>query len=211
MTGKLRVSVSVSIDGYMAGPGQSLENPLGIGGERLHEWALATRSFREKFGREGGSTGVDDDVIAAADAGVGATVMGRNMFSPGRGEWDLSWTGWWGDTPPFGHDVFVLTHHDREPIGMKGGTTFRFVTTGIDDALALARAAAGDRDVRLGGGVSTVRECLRARLVDEMDLAVVPVLLGSGERLLDGLSPDGYTCTGVSASDTVAHLRFVRG
>lgn len=187
MTAKLRVhNVAVSLDGYAAGPGQDLDNPLGVGGSRLHEWAFATRTIRALFGAEGGEDGVDERFAAAGDAGIGATIMGRNMFGPIRGGWGgESWTGWWGETPPYGHDVFVLTHHPREAVTMKGGTTFFFVTGGIEDALRRARDSAGDLDVRLGGGVDAIRQYLRAGLVDEMHLAIVPVLLGGGERLLD--------------------------
>ncbi|GAY09325.1 dihydrofolate reductase family protein [Pseudonocardia sp. N23] len=211
MTGKLRVSVAVSLDGHMAGPDQTLEAPLGTGGERLHQWMFPTRSFRAMVGEEGGTTGLDDEYVVAAAAGLGATIMGRNMFGPIRGEWpDDSWTGWWGPEPPYHHPVFVLTHHEREPVTMEGGTTFHFVTGGIEDALEQARAAAGDADIRIGGGAETVRQYLRAGLVDSMHLAVSGVLLGAGERPFDGVSPDGYVCTGVVASGTVAHMRFER-
>jgi dihydrofolate reductase len=210
MTGKLRVhNVSVSLDGYAAGPGQGPDTPLGVGGHRLHDWAFTTRTFRRRFGMPGGDEGLDDRFAAEGDAGIGATIMGRNMFGPIRGGWgDGSWTGWWGEEPPFGHPVFVLTHHPRASVPMRGGTVFHFVTDGIDAALARARDAAGDADVRLGGGVATIRAYLRAGLVDEMHLVFVPVLLGAGERLLD--EPIGYRCTGLTASPSVAHARFVR-
>jgi dihydrofolate reductase len=186
---KLRVcSFSVSLDGYGAGPEQSLDNPLGIGGETLHEWVFPTRTFRKMSGRDDGSTGIDDDYAARGFAGVGAWIMGRNMFGPVRGAWpDASWKGWWGDNPPYHCDAFVLTHHPRDPISMEGGSTFHFVTDGIHAALENAMRAANGRDVRLGGGVETIRQYLQAGLVDEMHLAVSPVFLGSGENLFTGL------------------------
>jgi dihydrofolate reductase len=179
---KLRVhSVAVSLDGYMAGPDQSLEHPLGVGGHQLHTWAFRTATMRRNFGMTGGQTGVDDDFIAAGETGIGATIMGRNMFGPVRGRWEDSetWTGWWGDEPPYHHPAFVLTHHQREPLELKG-TTFHFVTDGIESALEQAFAAAGGLDVRLGGGAATIAQYLRAGLVDEMHLAYVPILLGGG-------------------------------
>jgi dihydrofolate reductase len=187
--GKLRVAAfTVSIDGFGAGPNQDLANPLGVGGVALHEWAFATRTFRKMFGQEGGSEGVDNDFAARGFANVGAWILGRNMFGPVRGPWpDEAWKGWWGDNPPYHTPVFVLTHHARAPIAMAGGTTFYFVTEGSDAALARAREAAGDKDVRLGGGVATIQEYLRAGRIDEMHLAISPVLLGSGERLFQGV------------------------
>jgi dihydrofolate reductase len=186
---KLRVSsFSVSLDGYGAGPAQSLENPLGVGGMALHEWAFATRTFRQMFGQDGGATGVDDDFAARGFANVGAWILGRNMFGPIRGDWpDESWKGWWGDNPPYHCPVFVLTHHPRASIEMQGGTVFHFVTDGIHAALERAREAAKDRDIRIGGGVATIRQYLEAGLIDEMHLAVSPILLGSGENLFAGL------------------------
>jgi dihydrofolate reductase len=179
---------AVSVDGYGAGPDQSLENPLGVGGTALHEWAFPTRTFQAMFGNGGGSTGVDDDYAARGFAGVGAWILGRNMFGPVRGPWpDESWKGWWGASPPYHTPVFVLTHHPRDPIEMEGGTTFHFVTDGIHAALERARAAAQGTDVRIGGGVSTVRQYLQAGLVDEVHLAIAPALLGSGEALLAGI------------------------
>ena len=210
---KLRVQITMSLDGYVAGRDQSLEDPLGKGGMALHEWAFATRSFRAVHGGEGGETGVDDDRIAAARENIGATVMGRNMFGPVRGSWgDDGWRGWWGDEPPFHTPVFVLTHHAREPLELQGGTTFHFVTDGIERALGRALDAAGGRDVALGGGASTVQQYLRARLVDEMEIHVVPVLLGGGERLFDNLDggPSGYVCTGLVSSPAAAHFTYVR-
>ena len=184
---KLRVhNFAISLDGYGAGPDQSEEHPLGVGGDRLHEWAYGTRAFRQAHGMEGGDEGPDDDVVALGEAGIGATIMGRNMFGPVRGPWgDEQWTGWWGDEPPFHHPVFVLTNHARPPLTMQGGTTFHFVTDGIEAALERAVEAAGGQDVRLGGGAATIRQYLAAGLVDELHVAVVPILLGGGERLFD--------------------------
>jgi dihydrofolate reductase len=186
---KLRVSsFSVSLDGYGAGPDQSLDNPLGVGGMALHEWAFATRTFRAMFEQDGGDTGIDDDFAARGFANVGAWILGRNMFGPVRGAWpDETWKGWWGENPPYHCPVFVLTNHPRASIAMEGGTTFHFVTDGIHAALERAREVADGRDVRVGGGVATIRQYLQAGLVDEMHLAVSPVLLGSGEGLLGGL------------------------
>jgi len=207
---KLRVnSFAVSIDGYGAGPSQSLENPLGIGGVALHEWVFATRTFRQMFGQEGGATGVDDDFAARGFANVGAWILGRNMFGPVRGPWpDDRWKGWWGDTPPYHVPVFVLTHHPRAPIAMDGGTTFYFVTDGIHAALQRARDAAQGRDVRVGGGVATIQQYLRAGLVDEMHLAIAPRLLGRGESLLAGIDLPalGYVCSEHVATPGVMHV-----
>jgi dihydrofolate reductase len=187
--GKLRVhNFAVSVDGYGAGPNQSGANPLGVGGESLHGWAVVTRTFQQMLGKDGGSTGVDDDFMQRGFNNIGAWILGRNMFGPIRGVWpDDSWKGWWGDRPPYHAPVFVLTHHPREPLTMQGGTIFTFVTDGIESALAQAKAAAGGRDVRIGGGVATVRQFLQAGLVDEMHLAVRPVFLGAGENLWQGL------------------------
>jgi len=205
---KLRVhNFSISIDGYAAGPNQDVDNPLGVGGERLHEWAFATPTF----GAEGDG-GIDEEFAARMNAGIGATIMGRNMFGPIRGEWtDDEWKGWWGDEPPYHHPVFVLTHHAREPVAMAGGTTFNFVTDGIRSALEQAFDAAGGQDVLVGGGPSTVQQYLRAGLIDEMHVAITPVILGSGERLFDNLDggPEGYACELVS-SPAVAHALFSR-
>jgi len=186
---KLRVmSFSLSLDGFGAGPEQSLDNPLGVGGMGLHQWAFATRTFRTMFGQDGGSTGIDDQFAARGFENVGAWILGRNMFGPVRGPWpDDSWKGWWGDNPPYHCDVFVLTHHPRASITMAGGTVFHFVTDGIHAALKRAMDAAGGRDVRVGGGVATIRQYLQERLVEEMHLAVSPVLLGRGEHLFAGL------------------------
>jgi dihydrofolate reductase len=196
---KLRVhGFSISLDGYGAGPHQDLENPLGIGGLGLHEWMVETRAFKEMHGGEGGSLGVDNDLAARGFEGVGAWIMGRNMFGPVRGPWpDDSWRGWWGDNPPYHTPVFVLTSHPRSPLRMAGNTDFHFVTGGIHDALRQAVAAAKGQDVRLGGGVSTIRQYLLAGLVDEMHLAISPVFLGTGEHLLADIDLPalGYQCT----------------
>jgi len=196
--GRLIVSTfSISIDGYGAGPNQDLQNPLGVGGEELFSWFFHTRTWQRMHGNPDGETGVDDDLAAKGFEGIGAWILGRNMFGPVRGPWpDESWRGWWGDEPPYHTPVFVLTHHPRTPLPMKGGTEFRFVTGGIEAALADANAAAGGKDVRLGGGVSTIRQYLRARLIHELHLAISPVLLGSGEHLLSGIDMPalGYEC-----------------
>ena len=205
---------SVSLDGYGAGPRQSEQDPVGVGGRRLHRWMWGTRTMRQRFGLEGGGTGLDDEVAKRHDVGFGATIMGRNMFGPVRGPWeDESWRGWWGETPPWGYPVFVLTHHARPSLEMDGGTTFHFVTGGVDEALARAREAAGDKDVLISGGAATIRQLLDRQLIDELDLAVVPILLGEGERLWDGLSPDaaaGYRMAELRCSDAVAHVRMER-
>lgn len=211
---RLRIDLSISADGFVAGPEQSLEHPLGVGGDALHEWAFATRTFQAVHGEGGGATGLDDDVAAAARQNVGALIMGRRMFGGGPGPWDRDepWLGWWGERPPYGHPVFVLTHHEREPLPMEGGTTFHFVTDGIESALVRATEAADGGDVVIGGGADVARQYLRAGLVDALALHMVPVLLGSGERLLgelgDGLAdlrPDP-----VVSSPAVAHLHFRR-
>ena len=208
---KLRVnSFSVSLDGYGAGPDQSLENPLGVGGMALHEWAFATRTFRRMFGGEGGSTDVDESFAAGSFANVGAWILGRNMFGPVRGPWpDTSLKGWWGDEPPYHVPVFVLTHHARDPIEMQGGTTFHFVTDGIHAALERARAAAQGKDVRVGGGVQTIRQYLRAGLVDEIHLAMAPVALGRGESLLDGIDLPGLGFERTRHAGTAAAMHVV--
>ncbi len=210
---KLRVlSFGVSIDGFGAGPDQSLKHPLGVRGPELMEWFFPTRTWRKMQGHEGGEGGVDDDVARRGFQGIGAWILGRNMFGPVRGPWpDESWKGWWGDEPPYHVPTFVLTHHPRRPLRMKGGTEFVFVTDGIEAALERARAAAGDRDVRLGGGVSTVRQYLRAGLVDELHVAVRPVLLGAGEHLWHGmdLRALGYDVADVAQGERATHL-FVR-
>jgi dihydrofolate reductase len=212
---KLRVhNLSVSLDGYAAGPDQSLKDPLGVGGERLHEWVFATPTGRAMLGEEPGDnrgSTIDDEMIAVGDAGIGATIMGRNMFGPIRDEWpDESWTGWWGDNPPYHHQTFVLTHHPRPSVEMAGGTVFHFVTDGIEAALERAFEAAAGLDVRLGGGSATIQQYLRAGLVDEMHVAIVPILLGGGERLLDNVGDSGLEAVSLVASPAVAHVRLVR-
>lgn len=196
---KLRVhTFAISLDGYGAGPNQSLVNPLGFGGESLHEWMLPTRSFQLMHGGKGGETGVDDDFTARGFENIGAWIMGRNMFGPERGAWsDPHWKGWWGKNPPYHTDVFVLTHHPRRSIEMEGDTTFHFVADGIESALQKATASARGKDVRLGGGVNAIRQYLQAGLIDELHLAISPILLGSGEHLLVGLDTLalGYTCS----------------
>lgn len=211
---KLRVhNLAISIDGYAAGPDQSLDNPLGVGGPGLHEWVFATRSGHQIEETPGGDEGLDDEFLARGDAGIGATIMGRNMFGPIRGAWGREqWTGWWGEEPPYHHPVFVLTHHPRPPLTMSGGTTFHFVIDGIEAALERAVAAADGGDVRLGGGADTIQQYLRAGLVDEMHVAVVPILLGAGERLFDHLDggTGGLECVEFVSSPAVAHFRFAR-
>jgi dihydrofolate reductase len=211
---KLRVhNFSVSLDGYGAGPDQNLDNPLGVGGSALHEWALATQTYQKMFGTGGGDTGVDDRFAAQGDVGIGATIMGRNMFGPIRGAWpNEEWKGWWGDNPPYHHPVFVLTHHPRPSITMEGGTTFHFVDDGIEAALERACKAADGQDVRLGGGVDAIQQYLRAGLIDEMHLAIVPKLLGSGERLFDRLDggPVGYQCVEFVSSPLALHVRLAK-
>jgi len=210
---RLRVhNFAISLDGYGAGTDQGLENPLGVGGERLHEWIFETRFWHEMTGETGGDEGLDNDFLAAGFTDIGAWIMGRNMFGPIRNEWgDSDWRGWWGDEPPYHQSVFVLTHHPHDPIEMDGGTTFHFVTDGIESALAQATAAAGDFDIRLGGGVATIQEYLRAGLVDDLHVAVVPLLLGSGERLFDHLGDavHGYECAELVSSGSVVHVRMV--
>lgn len=204
---------AISIDGYGAGPDQSVKDPLGVGGEALHEWFFPTRTFRRMSGKEDGETGIDEDFAARSFENVGAWIMGRNMFSPSRGPWpDDGWKGWWGDNPPYHVPVFVLTHHARAPITMQGGTTFHFVTDGIESALAQARAAAGGKDIRIGGGVTTVRQYLRARLIDEMHVAISPLLLGRGESLFAGIDLPalGYACTEHVSSPAAMHLTIAK-
>jgi dihydrofolate reductase len=212
---KLRVqSFTMSLDGYGAGPNQDLDNPLGVGGVALHEWAFATRTFRQMFGSEGGTSGIDDDFAARGFDNIGAWIMGRNMFGPIRGPWpDDAWKGWWGDNPPYHCPVFVLTRHPRAPITMDGGTTFHFVTDGIHAALERAAEAAEGRDIRLGGGVATIQQYLRAGLVDEMHLAISPILLGSGEHLFAGIDAAklGYRCTQHVPTANATHIVLTKG
>jgi dihydrofolate reductase len=208
MTRLLVRGFSISLDGYGAGPDQSKETPLGAGGEELHDWLVNTRTFRQMQRADGGDTGVDEEFAARGFANVGAWILGRNMFSPSRGPWpDDSWRGWWGKNPPYHAPTFVLTHYPRASLEMEGGTVFHFVTGGIHAALEQARTAAGDRDVRLLGGVATIRQYLAARLVDEMHLAVTPILLGSGENLLAGLDLPalGYHCKESVATARATH------
>ncbi|MBN8991809.1 MAG: dihydrofolate reductase [Rhizobiales bacterium] len=207
---KVRVnSFSVSIDGYGAGPGQALEHPMGVGGMPLHEWVLPTRMFQAMIGKEGGKTGIDNEFATRGMEGLGAWILGRNMFGPIRGPWtDDQWKGWWGDNPPYHTPVFVLTHHARPSIEMEGGTTFHFVTDGIHAALQRAKEAAGTRDVRIGGGAATIRQYLKAGLIDTLHLAISPVLLGSGENLLADidLAQLGYRCSEHVSSAAAMHV-----
>jgi len=199
----------ISVDGYGAGPGQSLENPLGVGGLALHDWMFPTRTFQRLSGKEGGTTGIDDDFAARSFENIGAWIIGRNMFGPVRGPWpDNSWKGWWGDDPPFHTPVFALTHHARAPISMAGDTTFYFVTEGIHAALERASAAANGKDIRLGGGVSTVQQFLRARLINHLHIAIAPILLGSGESLFTGIDllQLGYRCIEHVSTPMAAHV-----
>lgn len=207
---KLRVhNFAISLDGYGAGPSQDLDNPLGVGGEALHDWMVPTRAFQKMTGNEGGQSGADDDFVSRGFADLGAWILGRNMFGPIRGSWrDDTWKGWWGDNPPYHTPVFVLTNHARQSITMDGGTTFHFVTEGIHAALQRATDAANGRDVRLGGGVSTIRQYLQARLVDEMHVAISPIILGSGENLLADINTTvlGYQCTGHVTTANAMHF-----
>jgi dihydrofolate reductase len=207
---KLRVhNFALSLDGYAAGPNQDLDNPLGMGGLRLHDWVYPTRTFQRMGGTEGGEEGLDNDFAARGDAGIGATIMGRNMFGPIRGPWgDDSWRGWWGDDPPFHHPVFIVTHHARDPVTMQGGTSFTFVTDGIASALQQARDAAGDDDVTIAGGAAAVQQYLSSGLLDELYLHIVPIVLGAGERLLVDVGDPDLTPVQVVASPTVTHVRY---
>jgi len=211
---KVRVhAFTISVDGYGAGPDQSLENPIGKGGLALHDWAFATRTFRQMHGGDGGSTGPDDELAARGFDNIGAWIIGRNMFGPVRGPWsDETWRGWWGDNPPYHTPVLVLTHHPRAPIEMAGGTVFHFVTEGIDEALRRASAAAQGRDIRIGGGVATIQQYLRAGLIDELHIAVSPVLLGSGELLFAGvdLLRMGYRCSEYVPTQKAAHFVLIK-
>ena len=200
---------ALSLDGFGAGPDQSLENPLGVNGMALHEWAFKTRTFRTMFGQQGGETDVDDQFAARSFENVGVWIIGRNMFGPIRGPWpDESWKGWWGSNPPYHVPVFVLTHHARAPLVMEGGTTFYFVTDGLESAVRQAQSAAKAKDIRIGGGVATIKQCLRARLIDEMHLAIVPIFLGAGENLFAGLDLRalGYACVERVATPGAFHL-----
>jgi dihydrofolate reductase len=209
---KLRLSITMSLDGYVAGPDQSEENPLGVGGMQLHSWFFPLKEFREMHGEQGGEVDASSPVVEERRANVGATIMGRNMFGPIRGQWpDESWRGWWGEDPPYHHPVFVLTHHPRNPLEMQGGTTFRFVSDGIESALAQAKDAAKRRDVWLAGGASAVNQYLAAGLVDEIDLSIAPMILGGGARLFEGLERDSIQLEQIRAVDApgVTHIKYV--
>jgi dihydrofolate reductase len=212
MMTKLTLDISMSLDGFVAGPRQTLEEPLGEGGERLHEWAVAAMSWREVHGLSGGEKNRDSEIIAESMRNTGATVMGRKMFSGGSGPWadDPMADGWWGDEPPFHHPVFVLSHHAREPLRKKGGTTFTFIADGIHDALEKARAAAGDKNVAIGGGATVVQQYLNAGLVDEIQIHVAPLLLGDGVRLFDNLTigQTSLECTRVIGSPASTHIKY---
>jgi dihydrofolate reductase len=211
---KLRFKISMWLDGFVAGPSQSIDNPLGIGGMRLHEWVFPLKVWRATQGLQGGGVNESTAVVEGSLANIGATVMGRNMFGGHPGPWDAKkpWTGWWGVNPPFHHPVFVLTHHPREPFELEGGTTFTFVTGGIEAALEQARRAAGGKDVSLAGGAKAGRQYLAAGLVDEMEINLVPTLLGSGERLFDGVGDDlhGLELVRTVTAPKVTHLKFAR-
>ena len=204
---------TISLDGYGAGPDQSLDNPLGVGGETLHDWLVSAQTWRQNHGLEGGASGVDNDFAARAARNVGAWIMGRNMFAPSRGPWtDMSWKGWWGKNPPFHGPVFVLTHHPRPPIQMEGSTTFHFVTGGIHEALDQARNAAQDMDVQISGGANTIQQYLRAGLIDEMHIAISPVVLGRGEQLFEGvdLRALGYESAQFVGTEKATHVVLER-
>ncbi len=211
---KLRFKISMSLDGFVAGPTQSVENPLGIGGTRLHEWAFALETARAQHGLEGGAVNKSTAVVEESLANIGATVMGRNMFGGHPGPWSTAkpWNGWWGTSPPFHHPVFVITHHAREPLELEGGTTFTFVTNGIEAALEQARQAAGGKDVSLAGGARAAQQYLAAKLVDEMEINLVPTLLGAGERLFGGAGDDlhGLELVRTIAAPNVTHLKFAK-
>jgi dihydrofolate reductase len=204
----VRCQISISIDGFIAGPNQSLENPIGEGGLRLHEWAFATASWREQQGQTGGARGIDSDVLDEVVQNVGAYIMGRKMFGGGNGRWNESWKGWWGDNPPYHVPVFVLTHQPRAPLPMQGGTTFNFVIDGIESALAQARSAAGQKDIVIAGGAHAIQQYLAAGLLDELYLHVVPIVLGAGERLLENVGDPTLKPVQVIASPNVTHLRY---
>jgi dihydrofolate reductase len=206
--GKVICQISISLDGFVAGPNQSLDNPIGEGGMRLHEWAFATAGWRRQQGLEGGVDSADSEVVEELVEGVGAYIMGRKMFGGGPGGWDPEWKGWWGDDPPYHTPVFVLTHHPRQPLPMQGGTTFTFVADGIASALKQAQAAAGDRAVSIAGGASAVRQYLAAGSLDELYLHIVPVILGAGERLLEDIGDPVLEPVKVVASPAVTHIKY---
>jgi dihydrofolate reductase len=207
---KLKLNITMSIDGFVAGPDQSPEQPLGVGGEELHGWLVPLEAFRRSHGQEGGEVNANTQFAEEILAGAGATIMGRNMFGGGPGPWEASWKGWWGDDPPYHHPVFVLTHHPREPVEMQGGTTFHFVTDGIESALERARVAAGDKDVSLGGGASVAQQYLAAGLLDELVVSVVPNLLGGGARLFEHLGDAKLEQIEAVGAPGVTHIRYVR-
>jgi dihydrofolate reductase len=211
---KLRFSISMSLDGYVAGPNQSVKEPLGVGGEGLHDWVVALSDWQRMHGKSGGETNASSGVFRESFANLGATIMGRNMFGGHPGPWDAKspWQGWWGKNPPFHHPVFVITHHPREPLTLEGGTTFTFVTTGIEDALDQARSAAKGKDVHLGGGAKVAQQYLAAGLVDEMEINLAPILLGGGERLFDRTGTDlhGLELVRTVATPKVVHIKLDR-
>jgi dihydrofolate reductase len=206
--GMVTCHISMSLDGFVAGPNQSTENPLGEGGMRLHQWAFPTESWRRQQGLKGGGRSVDAEVVDEVVQGIGAYIMGRKMFGGGGGPWDETWRGWWGEDPPFHVPVFVLTHHEREPLSMQGGTTFTFVTDGIESALEQARTAAGDQDVAIAGGASAVQQYLAAGMLDELYLHIVPVVLGAGERLLTNVGDLRLEPVKVIGSPAVTHVKY---
>jgi dihydrofolate reductase len=206
--GIVSCQISISLDGFVAGPNQSLDNPLGEGGLRLHEWVFPTASWRRRQGQDGGEDGPDSEVANEVAQGIGAYIMGRNMFGGGHGEWDHAWKGWWGPDPPYHVPVFVLTHHPREPLMMEGGTTFNFVTDGIESAMEQAQAAAGDQKVSIAGGASAVRQYLAAGSLDELYLHIAPVVLGAGERLLEAVGDPVLEPIKVVASPAVTHIKY---
>jgi dihydrofolate reductase len=212
---RLRLKISMSLDGFVAGPEQSVQNPLGIGGMRVHEWVFPLKAWRSEMGMQGGETNESSAVVEEGRANIGATIMGRNMFGGHPGPWDAAkpWTGWWGSNPPYHHPVFVLTHHPREPLTLEGGNIFTFVTDGIEAALEQARRAAGGKDVSLAGGARAAQQYLAAGLVDEMEINLAPTLLGAGERLFDDVGDDlhGLALVRTVATPKVTHLKFARG
>lgn len=206
--GSVTCQISISLDGFVAGPNQTIDNPLGEGGEGLHEWALATRSWQRQHGNEGGEQSADSEVLDEVSEGVGAYIMGRRMFGGGDGSWDEMWKGWWGDEPPFRTPVYVLTHHPREPLRMQGGTTFNFVTDGIESALEQARSVANDRNISIAGGAITIQQFLAAGLLDELYLHIAPVILGGGARLLENVGGLVLEPVKVVASPKVTHVKY---
>jgi len=206
--GKVTCQISISLDGFVAGPNQSLENPIGEGGMRLHQWLFETASWREQHGQRGGARTLDSDVVDELVQDVGAYIMGRRMFGGGAGNWDPTWKGWWGDDPPYHVPVYVLTHHPREPLPMQGGTTFTFVTSGIGSALEQARSAAGDRDIAIAGGAHTVQQFMAAGMLDELYLHNVPIVLQAGERLLENVGDPTLQPVSVIAAPAVTHVKY---